>query len=524
MGTPPMALTPEAQKIVARPRKTRTCFVFLRERRPALLDADLQHALAPSSSPAPGGKAPGEAGLLALATLLQASCHGGDRDAGELTVLDKRWQMVLDGLGGEQPPFRQSTLVTLRMCLIAHNLAKTLVARTVAGAEQTGGLGTRQRRAVLDSTPLCGAGRVEATLHLLGHARRQAVGLTAQALGTSAEAVGAAAGLTLLGHRSLQAARELDWGEPRARARALGLVLDEVARWQRWLEQPHTLAGQEPPLQEAMDTLTHIITPAPAPDPDGGPGSRRSTPHVAPDRRLSMEEPDRRHGRTSSAQTFNGCNEPCAVDLESTVIREVVVRPAHEPAHAPGALLAEEVEQPPGLLQLAMDLGSMASPRIAQGAAQGVYMIARPWSHVGPRCTQTDCTLDLARRHLTCPGGQSVPRVPGQSVQFPAAVCAVCAFRAQGTTARHGQGRSLHIREDEPCQQQLRAKVRTKRRRASLRKRTAVEQALSHPLAHQGRRARYTGLRKHQFEGRRHAALSTLRVAAHYEEQHRLAS
>ena len=142
------------------------------------------------------------------------------------------------------------------MRLIAHNLDKTLLERTVAVAEQTGGFGTRQLRAVLDSTPLFGAGRVEDTLNLLGHALRQAVGLTAQALGTSAEAVMADAGLTLLGHSSLKAALALDWGKPRARARALGLVLDEVARWQRWLEQPHTLAVHEPPLKEAMDTVT----------------------------------------------------------------------------------------------------------------------------------------------------------------------------------------------------------------------------------------------------------------------------
>jgi len=44
------------------------------------------------------------AGLLALATLLQAYCHVGDRDAVELTVMDKRWQLVLDGLGTELPP------------------------------------------------------------------------------------------------------------------------------------------------------------------------------------------------------------------------------------------------------------------------------------------------------------------------------------------------------------------------------------------------------------------------------------
>ena len=153
MWNPPIALTPEEQKIVARTRKTRKFFVFLRERRHALLDADFHKTLAQSYSAEPGGKAPVEAGLLALATLLQAYCHVGDRDAVELTVMDKRWQMVLDCLGAEPPPFSQSTLWNFRMRLIAHTLDKTLLDRTVALAEQTGGFGARQLRAVLDSPP-----------------------------------------------------------------------------------------------------------------------------------------------------------------------------------------------------------------------------------------------------------------------------------------------------------------------------------------------------------------------------------
>src|SRR5438552_405739 len=186
MWNPPIALSPEEQKIAARTQKARKFFVFLRTIRHELLDADFQQTLAKSYSPEPGGKAPVDAGLLALATLLQAYCHVGDRDAVELTVMDKRWQLVLDCLGAEHPPFSQGTLVNFRMRLIAHNLDKALLDRTVALAEHTGGFGARQLRAVLDSTPLFGAGRVEDTLNLLGHALRKAADLAAQELGTCA--------------------------------------------------------------------------------------------------------------------------------------------------------------------------------------------------------------------------------------------------------------------------------------------------------------------------------------------------
>jgi CRP-like cAMP-binding protein len=81
----------------------------------------------------------------------------------------------------------------------------------------------------------------------------------------------------------------------------------------------------------------------------------------------------------------------------------------------------------------------------------------------------------------------------------------------------------VSIREDEQFQQKLRAKMKTQRGRASLRKRTAVEQTIAHQLVHQGRRARSKGWRKNQCDGRRHAAVSNLQVAARYEE-YRLAS
>jgi hypothetical protein len=524
MWNPPVELTLAEQQIAARTRKRRKFFVFLRERRHVLLDAAFQETLAATYSAEPGGREPVEVGVLVLATLLQAYCHVSDRDAVELTVMDKRWQMVLDCLGAEQPLFSQGTLFNFRMRLIEHNLDKTLLERTVALAETTGGFGARQLRAALDSTPLFGAGRVEDTFNLLGHALRKAVGLAAQELGVSVEAILEEAGLVLVGHSSLKATLDLDWGEPQAREQALGRVLEEVSRWQRWLEQHQHLSADEPAMQAAMDTLAQIVMQDTEPDPAGGPGGRRIKKHVTPDRRISVEDADMRHGRKSSAKTFNGFKEHFVLDLDSKVTRDVVVRPANEPEHEAVELLAEELERKPGLLQLDIDLGYMASPRIAQWAERGVYIIARPWPQVGPFFTKQDFTLDFTGMQVTCPGGQTVPMVPGKQAQFPVAACEACTLRARCTKATRGHGRSLSIREDEQFQHKLRAKIRTKRGRAALRKRTAVEHTIAHQLAHQGRRARYKGLRKNQFDGRRHAAVSNLQVAAHYEEECRLAS
>jgi hypothetical protein len=128
------------------------------------------------------------------------------------------------------------------------------------------------------------------------------------------------------------------------------------------------------------------------------------------------------------------------VVLDSKVIREVVVRPATEPEHAVVGLLAEELEQGPGLLQLDVDLGYMASPRIGQWAEQGVYIIARPWPGGGALFTKHDFTFDFVHGTVTCPGGQSVPMRPGRTAQFPARACDVCPQRTQCTTAKPWAG------------------------------------------------------------------------------------
>src|SRR5262249_47576710 len=340
----------------------------------------------------------------------------------------------------------------------------------------------------------------------VGQALRKAVSLVAQALGTSVDVLLEEAGLTLVGHRSLKAALDLNWGEPGAKEQALRLVLEEVDRWKRWLEQHPHLPEPQAPLREVMETLVQIVEQDTEPDPEGGPGRRRLKKQVAPDRRIAIAAKDMRHGRKSSAKTFNGFKEHFVLELDSRGPREVVVRPANEPEDEAVELVAAELERGPGLLQPDIDLGSMASPRMMPWAEQGVDIIARPWPCGGPCCTKHDFRFDFAHGTVTCPGGQTVPMIPGRAAQFRASAGDACPQRAQCTTAKLGQGRTLTIREDEQFQHKLRAQLQTKRGRASLRKRTAVEHAISHPVAHQGRRARSKGLRKNQFDGRRHAA------------------
>ena len=158
----------------------------------------------------PKGQPPVPPARLALATILQAYTKVSDDEVIEATVMDRRWQLVLDCMGAEEPPFSKGTLVGFRKRLIEKNLDRRLIERTVELAARTRGFGARALRAALDSSPLWGAGRVEDTFNLMGHALRKALGVIAvlqgrgQAAGTAI--VAAQAGVPQLAASSLKAA------------------------------------------------------------------------------------------------------------------------------------------------------------------------------------------------------------------------------------------------------------------------------------------------------------------------------
>jgi transposase-like protein DUF772 len=157
-------LSPAEQQIVNRIRRAKL-FVMLRQRRHELLSEDFQAELAGLYTDSPKGQPPVVPAQLALALIVQAYTGASDDEVIEATVMDRRWQLVLDCLDAEQPPFAKGTLFNFRTRLIQANLDRRLVEPTVALASSPAA--GRQLRAALDSSPLWGAGRVEDTYNLM---------------------------------------------------------------------------------------------------------------------------------------------------------------------------------------------------------------------------------------------------------------------------------------------------------------------------------------------------------------------
>ena len=115
---PPVELSPAEHAISNRIRRA-TVFVCLRQHRHALFAEAFQQELLTLSKDQPQGQPPSPPAPLALATLLHASTRGSDAEVLEATTMERRWQLVLDGLDCETPPFRKGTLVAFRQHLLA---------------------------------------------------------------------------------------------------------------------------------------------------------------------------------------------------------------------------------------------------------------------------------------------------------------------------------------------------------------------------------------------------------------------
>jgi hypothetical protein len=202
LWSPPTELSSREEAIIKRCSKRRI-FIFLRQLRHRLFDEEMQAKLEAAYAVGERGKERIPPAQLALASLLQAALGVPDHEAVELTLMDRRWQMVLDCLDAEEPLFAQGTLFNFRERVIAHGLDRELFDKTVQLARESGGFSAAHLRAAFDASPLWGAGRVEDTFNLLGRAALHVVRTVAKRLGKPVAEVAAEAGIPVVAATSI---------------------------------------------------------------------------------------------------------------------------------------------------------------------------------------------------------------------------------------------------------------------------------------------------------------------------------
>jgi transposase len=314
------------------------------------------------------------------------------------------------------------------------------------------------------------------------------------------------AGAPQLAASSLKAALDLDWDDPAAREAALVQVLGLLDQVEALAAGQHGDAAAAAPVavaRQVRDQDVDLSGPAPS--------LRRG---VARDRRISVEDPDMRHGRKSRSVLFDGFKRHVLRDLDTGLIPAVGITAANVPEAAVTGDIAADLEAAGmSLAELHIDRAYLSSALVRdRGPDLAIFCKAWRVRNAGGRFAKDQFTPDFAAGRLTCPAGVSMPFEPGKTVRFPKDTCTACPLRQRCTASP--AGRSVSIHPDELLLTQLRKRQATPAGRAELRERVKVEHALAHIGHWQGRRARYRGARKNLFDLRRVAVIHNLHVLA----------
>jgi transposase len=444
--------------------------------------------------------------ILAVVMVLQRLEGCSDREACDRFAYDLRWRYAA-GVDDETPGFVHTVLVELRARLRASADPDRIFRVTTELARQAGLVGVRR---VLDSAPLYDAVATQDTVTLLRGAVR---GLLRACPAELAAAVRAA----LARDDDYAAAGKpvCDWDDPAAREQLVDALFRDGYR------ALGTLRGQQlgPEVAQAAALLATVIGQDIEETADG---RFIIAQGVAPDRVISVVDPQARHGHKTGARGFDGYKGHVAIDPDSEVIcsAEVGAANAGDAAMA-AALLADLPQAPGGQGPSAADGGSAAAitdqapadpaPVVYGDAAYGtgalladleqrgitaMTKVAAPTAPAG-HFTKQQFRIDLHQGTVTCPARLTVPITParqGGGVARFGRACQVCPLASSCTSSR--AGRTITIYPHETRLQAARRRQQDPAWRADYRAhRPTVERKLAHLLRrrHGGRRARVRG-------------------------------
>jgi hypothetical protein len=399
---------------------------------------------------------------------------------------------------------RKPVLVELRARLRASGDPERIFRVTTELARQAGLVGVRR---VLDSAPLYDAVATQDTVTLLRGAIRgvlracpaELAGLVRAALQRDDDY--AAAGKPVC-----------DWDDPHAREQLVdGLFRDGYRAL-------GALRGRQlgPEVAQAFALLATVIGQDIQEIADGRFVIAQG---VAPDRVISVVDPQARHGHKSNARGFDGYKGHVAIDPDSEVVTAAEVGPANTgDASMAAALLADlptdpdavvvpqaaphptSIDQAPSAPVVYGDAAYGTGALLADLDQRGITAMTKVAAPTAPEghFTKQQFRIDLDQGTVICPARLQVPIIParqgGRVARFGRA-CAVCPLQASCTSSP--AGRTITIHSQEARLQAARSRQRDPAWRDDYRAhRPTVERKLAHLLRrrHGGRRARVRGL------------------------------
>jgi hypothetical protein len=470
--------------------------------------------------------------LLATALLLQAHDRVSDAEAASRARYDIRWKVAL-GVEMKEAPFAKSTLQLFRAQLVLHDEARSVFVRTLDYAREMGYLKGRRMAVALDTTAILGRGAVKDTYNLLADGIKKLVAtLAGQVEGTRPKDWAERHGLGRYFASSIKGQAEVDWDDEDARQAFLrGIVEDAdrlLAMGREAVQALPKESDQAEQIREAAALLLQLLWQDIARKEDGGPQLKEG---VAKDRIVSVQDPEMRHGRKSSAKRFNGHKLAIAVEPESQLITAVEVLPGNAADRERALDLVEESEQNTGM-EAEEAVGDCAygdgeTRQAFEDAGRKLVAKVAPCRN-GKQFSKDAFEIDLETLTCTCPAGQATRKLisdgrcrrgddasaPKKAFQFPGAACDGCELRSQCTRAGPGKGRTVALHPQEGLLQEARALQNSPEFSEYVRKRQAAEHRLARLVQLGIRQARYFGRRKTLFQARIAAAVANLTLVA----------
>ncbi len=345
--------------------------------------------------------------LLMKAVLLQVRDDVSDREAARRAAKDLDWKRAL-GLEADEVPFHHTTLSVFRTRLMVNDADQRVLRLTVERAVEVG-LFPKKVLAIVDSTGVMGAAAVADTFTLL----RQAITRLGDAAGDRI-----VKRLRRTINRLCRNKVRIDWADAAARRTHLGELV-ELAK----ALLAATASHEE--LAEARDLLARIVdqdVDEEAPD-GGGPAIRHG---VAPDRVVSVVDPEMRHGHKSASQRIDGYKAHVLSDHDSELVLGVAVTPANDPT-APRPPRWWRRREPP----------ASPSPRCWATPPTATATPGRPSRASGPRsrprrsCPRpraassrpTSSSIPTRPRQPARPGTRPPPRVLAATIRGGRSLC-----------------------------------------------------------------------------------------------------
>ena len=391
---------------------------FLADHRHQLFPDELFEDLFPSHR----GRPSIPADVVASVMVLQALEGLSDRDAAR-ALRDRISWKVACGLALDDEGFDYSVLTYWRTRLRKSDRPERIFDAVRSVIDATGVMKGKTRRA-LDSTLLDDAVATQDTVTQLIAAIRRV-----------RRVVPGAQGVPLVAHDYESSGKPLiAWDDPVAKAALVdGLVTDAL----HLLDE---LNGTGDP--EAASALGLLALVAGQDVEQGDDGTWQIARKVAPDRMVSVVDPEARHMHKSRSEYRDGYKAHVAVEPETGLVTAAALTPANAPDGPTGVTLLEG--EGSGLQVLADGAYGSGDTLAALGAAKHQRAI-KPYPikpAVPGGFDRDDFTIDEVSATATCPAGHTVAITPGRRATFGVR-CRGCPLRSRCTTAR--DGRTLNL-------------------------------------------------------------------------------